>query len=95
MNKILILTTAIALAPANVAIAEPLNLPICYMITAQNVLIDLTYMCERTVPKAEPRYEVTNDDLCSLAASKWFAATNQFQRDEAEKDLKVCRNPLP
>ncbi len=88
MNTLLNIATAIALTP------EPLNLPVCYMITAQNELIDLTYMCERLTPKAAPKYEVTNDDLCRVASNKWFAATNQFQRDEAEKDLKVCRNPL-
>ena len=86
----------IAITPMS-AIAAPLNLPICYMITAKGQLIDLTYMCERTEPKPaqKPKYEVTNDDLCSLAASRWFAAQNQFQRDEADKDLKVCGNPLP
>jgi hypothetical protein len=94
MNKLLnIALMAIALTPMP-AIAAPLNIPICYMITAKGQLIDLTYMCKRTEPNPvqKPKLEV---DLCSLAASKWFAAQNQFQRDEAEKDLKVCENSLP
>ena len=67
------------------------------MITAKGQLIDLTYMCGQSAPKPvqKPKHEVTNDDLCSLAESRRASAQNQFQHDEAMKDLAVCRYKLP
>lgn len=84
---------AIVLSPMS-AIAEPLNLPICYMVTSRGKLIDLTYMCVPNTPKqiTSASTEVTADDICSLAASQRLAATNQFQADEADKILNTCRN---
>lgn len=84
---------AISMTPM-AAIAEPLNLPLCYMITLSGRVIDLTSMCVTNVPKPQTSTtsDVTADDICGLAASQRLAATNQFQANEADKILNICQN---
>lgn len=90
--------TAIALLPLP-AIAkpysEPTNAPVCYMITSQGRLIDLTRMCggdRAQISQIQPEYKVTADDICAEFARRWLSATNQFQADEAKKGLDLCEN---
>ena len=98
MKLLTLVLIAISLSPLP-AIAEPLNLPFCYMVTPSGRLINLNYMCESNTQKQaaltelkQKLPEVTADDLCSLAASERLAATNQFQADEADKFLNICQN---
>lgn len=76
------------------AISEPLNLPMCYMITARGRIINLDYLCNANAPKQAISISssVTADDVCALAADQRLAAKTQFQADEADKILNICQN---
>ena len=74
MKLLTLLLIAISLSPLP-AIAEPLNLPFCYMVTPSGRLINLNYMCESNTQKQaaltelkQKLPEVTADDLCSASS---------------------------
>ena len=76
-----------------IAMPDPLGLPLCYMVTSSNRVVDLTSMCDRRVLTASQSTpsSITADDVCRAFAADIFAAQNEFQKQRAEEGFRFCR----
>jgi hypothetical protein len=90
MEKLLLALILLLPLPA-IASTDPINYPICYMITAKGKLIDLTYMCNASVSRTETsKPSITASDVCRAFAADVLNAQNQFQRNRANEGLRYC-----